>query len=77
VRLLEIIVTVCSCFCVSIADDDEEARIPTDFDECVSRQDLEANNKLLKEQMEETVHKSVHDAFINMDLGRTYERLDR
>jgi hypothetical protein len=27
--------------------------------------------------MEETVHKSVHDAFINMDLGRTYERLDR
>jgi hypothetical protein len=60
-----------------MADDDEEARIPTYFDECVSRQDIEANNKLLKEQMEETVHKSVHDAFINMDLGRTYERLDR
>ena len=57
--------------------DDEEARIPIDFDECVSHQDLEANNKLLKEQVEETVHKSVHDAFINMDLGRTYERLDR
>jgi hypothetical protein len=60
-----------------MAGDEEEARIPTDFDECVSRPDLEANNKLLKEQMEETVHKSVHDAFINMDLGRTYERLDR
>jgi hypothetical protein len=60
-----------------MAGDDEEARITTDFDECVSRQDLEANNKLLKEQIEETVHKSVHDAFINMDLGRTYERLDR
>jgi hypothetical protein len=60
-----------------MAGDGEEARIPTDFDECVSRQDLEANNKLLKEQMEEKVHKSVHDAFINMDLGRTYERLDR
>jgi hypothetical protein len=59
-----------------MADDDEEARIPIDFDECVSRQDLEANNKLLKEQMEETVHKSVHDAFINMNLGNTYERLD-
>jgi hypothetical protein len=52
-----------------MAGDDEEERIPTDFDECVSRQDLEANNKLLKEQMEETVHKSVHDAFINMDLA--------
>jgi hypothetical protein len=64
-------------FCVLMAGDEEEARIPTDFDECVSRQDLEANNKLLKEQMEETVHKSVHDAFIDMNLGKTYERLDR
>ena len=60
-----------------MAGDEEEARIPTDFDECVSRQDLEANNKLLKEQMEETVHKLVQDAFIDMDLGKTYERLDR
>jgi hypothetical protein len=60
-----------------MAGDEEEARIPTDFNECVSRQDLEANNKLLKEQMEETVHKSVHDAFIDMDHGKTYERLDR
>jgi hypothetical protein len=64
-------------FVFSMAGDNEEARIPTDFDECVSRQDLEANYKLLKEQMEETIHKSVHDAFINMDLGRSYERLDR
>jgi hypothetical protein len=60
-----------------MAGDKEEARIPTDFNECVSRQDLEANNKLLKEPMEETVQKSVHDAFIDMDLGKTYERLDR
>ena len=60
-----------------MAGTDEEARIPTDFDECVSRQDLEANNKLLKEQMQETVHKLVHDAFIDMNLGKTYERLDR
>jgi hypothetical protein len=60
-----------------MAGDEEEARIPIDFDECVSRQDLEANNKLLKDQMEETVHKSVHDAFIDMNLGKTYERLDR
>jgi hypothetical protein len=54
-----------------MAGDEEEAMIPTDFDECVSHQDLEANNKLLKEQMEETVHKSVHDAFIDMNLGKT------
>jgi hypothetical protein len=60
-----------------MAGDEEEARIPTDFDEFVSRQDLEANNKLLKEQMEEMVHKSVHDAFIDMNLGKTYEKLDR
>jgi hypothetical protein len=60
-----------------MAGDDEEARIPTDFDECVSCQDLEANDKLLKEQMQETVHKSVHDAFIDMNLAKTYERLDR
>ena len=53
-----------------MAGDEEEAMIPTDFDECVSHQDLEANNKLLKEQMEETVHKSVHDAFIDMNLAR-------
>jgi hypothetical protein len=33
--------------------------------------------KILREQMEETVHKSVHDAFIDMNLGKTYERLDR
>jgi hypothetical protein len=64
-------------FVFSMAADEEEARIPTDFDECVSRQDLEANNKLLKEKMKEMVHKSVHDAFIGMDLGKTYERLDR
>jgi hypothetical protein len=57
--------------------DEEEARIPTDFDECVSHQDLEANNKLLKGQMAEMVHKSVHDAFIDMNLGKTYERLDQ
>jgi hypothetical protein len=60
-----------------MAGDEEEARIPTVFDECVSRHYLEANNKLLKEQMEETVHKSVHDAFIDMNLGKTYDRLDR
>ena len=59
------------------ADGDDEARIPTDFNECVSREELEATNKLMLEQMEETVNKSVHDAIIAMELGKTYERLDR
>ena len=27
--------------------------------------------------MQETVHKSVHDTFIDMNLGKTYGRLDR
>jgi hypothetical protein len=60
-----------------MAGDAEEATIPTDFNECVSRQDLEENNKLMKEQMEETVHKFVHDALITLDLGKNYERVER
>jgi hypothetical protein len=60
-----------------MAGDAEEATIPTDFNECVSRQDLEANTKLMKEQMEETVNKSVHDALIALDLGKNYETVDQ
>ena len=56
-------------------DGDDEARIPTYFNECVSREELEATNKLMLEQMEETVNKSVHDAIIAMELGKTYDRL--
>ena len=56
-------------------DDDDETRIPTDFNECVSREELEATNKLMLEQMEEMVNKSVHDAIIAMELGKTYDRL--
>ena len=59
------------------ADGDDEARIPTDFNECVSREELEAANKLMLEKMDETVNKSVHDAIIAMELDNTYERLDR
>ena len=58
-------------------DGEDEARIPTDFNECVSREELEAANKLKLEKMDEMVHKSVHDAIIAMELGKTYERLDR
>jgi len=58
-------------------DGDDEAKIPTDFNECVSREELEAANKLMLEKMEEIVNKLVHDALIAMELGKTYERLDR
>ena len=59
------------------ADGDDDARIPTDFNECVSLEELETANKLMLEKMDETVNKSVHDAIIAMELGKTYERLDR
>ena len=58
-------------------DGDDDARIPTDFNECVSWEELEAANKLMLEKMDETVNKSVHDTIIAMELGKTYERLDR
>ena len=60
-----------------MAGDDDDVKIPTEFSECVSREELEATNKLMMEKMEETVHKSVHDALIAMKLGKTYERMDR
>ena len=59
------------------ADGDDDARIPTDFNECVSREELEAVNKLMLERMDEIVHKSVHDAIIATELGKTYANLDR
>jgi hypothetical protein len=59
------------------AEGDDDSRIPTDFNECVSREELETANKLMLEKMEETVNKLVHDALIAMELGKTYERLDR
>jgi hypothetical protein len=59
-------------------DDDEiEAVIPTEFADCVSREDLEATCKRMEEKMDETVHKSVHDALITMDLGTILDRLDK
>jgi hypothetical protein len=58
-------------------DDDEiEAVIPTEFADCVSREDLEATCKRMEKKMDETVHKSVHDALIAMDLGTIY-RLEK
>ena len=58
-------------------EDNDDAKIPTNFSECASREELEAANKLMMEKMDETVHKSVHDALIAMEFGKTYERVDR
>jgi chaperonin cofactor prefoldin len=59
-------------------DDDEiEAVIPTEFVDCVSREDLEATCKRMEEKMDETVHKSVHDVLITMDLGTILDRLEK
>jgi chaperonin cofactor prefoldin len=59
-------------------DDDEiEAVIPTEFADCVSREDLKATCKRMEEKMDETVHKSVHDALITMDLVTILDRLDK
>jgi hypothetical protein len=57
-------------------DDDEiEAVIPTEFADCVCHEDLEATCKRMEEKTDETVHKSVHDAIITMDLGTILDRL--
>jgi hypothetical protein len=58
-------------------DDKIEAVIPIKFVDCVSREDLEATCKRMEEKMDETVHKSVHDAIITMDLGTILDRLDK
>jgi hypothetical protein len=59
-------------------DDDEiEAVIPTEFADCVSREDLKATCKRMEEKMDETVHKFVHDALIAMDLGTILDRLEK
>jgi hypothetical protein len=58
-------------------DDEIEAVIPTEFADCVSREDLEATCKRIKEKMDETVHKSVHNALIAMDLGTILDRLEK
>jgi hypothetical protein len=59
-------------------DDDEiEAVIPTEFADCVSHEDLEATCKRMEEKMDETVHKSVHDVLIAMDLGTILDRLEK
>ena len=52
---------------------DDDKKSPTDFNECVSREELEA----AQQKMEETVNKAVHDALIAMKLGSMLGRVDR
>jgi chaperonin cofactor prefoldin len=61
-----------------VGDDDEiEVVIPIEFVDCVSREDLEATCKRMEEKMDKTVHKSVHDALIMMDLGTILDKLEK
>jgi chaperonin cofactor prefoldin len=64
-------------FSIAGDDDEIEAVIPTEFADCVSREDLEATCKRMEEKMDDTVHKSVHDALITMDLGTVLDRLEK
>ena len=52
---------------------DDDKKSPTDFNECVSREELEA----AQQKMEETVNKAVHDALIAMKLGSMLGWVDR
>ena len=59
------------------SDDEIEVVIPTQFSDCVSRDDFGVICKRMEENMEETVHKSVHDALIAMDMGKVLDRVAR
>jgi hypothetical protein len=55
------------------SDDEIEVVIPTQFFDCVSHEDFD----VICKRMEETVHKSIHDAIIAMDLGKVLDRVER
>jgi hypothetical protein len=59
------------------SDDEIEVVIPTQFYDCVSREDFDVICKSMEENMEETIHKFVHDAIIAMDLGKVLDRVER
>jgi hypothetical protein len=59
------------------SDDEIEVLIPTQFSDCVSREYFDVICKRMEENMEETVHKSIHDVIIAMDLGKVLDRVER
>jgi hypothetical protein len=56
---------------------DEQANSPKDFNECVSRAQLQAAMEESQRGMNDTIKKAVTDALIDLKLGSSIERLDR
>jgi hypothetical protein len=56
---------------------DEQTNSPKDFNECVSRAQLQAAMKESQRGMNDAIKKAVTDALIDLKLGSSIERLDR
>jgi hypothetical protein len=56
---------------------DEQANSPKDFNECVSRAQLQAAMEESQRGMNDAIKKAVTDALIDLKLGSSIERLDR
>ena len=55
----------------------EHANSPKDFNECVSRAQLQAAMEDAQRGMNDAIRKAVTDALIDLKLGSSMERLDR
>jgi len=55
----------------------EHVNSPTDFNECVSRAQLQAAMEESQRGMNDAIRKAVTDALIDPKLGSSMERLDR
>ena len=56
---------------------DKQANSPKDFNECVSRAQLQAAMEESQRGMNDAIKKAVTDALIDLKLGSSIERLDR
>jgi hypothetical protein len=56
---------------------DEQINSPKDFNECVSRAQLQAAMEESQRGMNDAIKKAVTDALIDLKLGSSIERLDR
>jgi hypothetical protein len=56
---------------------DEQTNSPKDFNECISRAQLQAAMEESQRGMNDAIKKAVTDALIDLKLGSSIERLDR
>jgi hypothetical protein len=56
---------------------DEQINSPKDFNECVSRAQLQAAMEESQRGMNDAIKKAITDALIDLKLGSSIERLDR